>query len=133
MTEEARILWCYCRMGTAPSPQPALQDDYAGVSSALADFDGDGDLDIVDSESNGSHIGVYLNSGDGQFADPVFTTASPALQCIAAGDFNGDGFADVAEADNNEFVSIVIGNGNGTFKAKSTLSAQGPGPSSLAW
>jgi beta-lactam-binding protein with PASTA domain len=46
----------------------------------------------------------------------------PAPQSIVVGDFNGDGIPDIA-AGSNGYVSILIGNGNGTFKAANNLAA----------
>ena len=48
-------------------------------------------------------------------------------------DFNGDGKSDLAVADESgSTVSILLGNGNGTFQASSPTAA-GTNPDSLAW
>ena len=77
-----------------------------------------------------------LNAGS---ADVLFTTASmPTVSLtdlavsLVVGDFNGDGILDFASADLVEnTVTILLGNGDGTFTAKSTLSV-GVEPSSVA-
>ena len=46
----------------------------------------------------------------------------PAPQSIVVGDFNGDGIPDIA-AGSNGYVSVLIGKGDGTFKASNNLAA----------
>ena len=53
-------------------------------------------------------------------------------QSVAVGDFNGDGRADLAVAnDSSNNVSVLLGNGNGTFQTAVNYGA-GRGPSSVA-
>jgi hypothetical protein len=91
------------------------------ISIAVGDFNGDGKLDIVVLlESSDAQVGVLLGKGDGTFKPVMITTAGPGGNSIAVADFNGDGKLDVAISDNLELtegVDIMLGNGNGTFKA----------------
>ena len=51
---------------------------------------------------------------------------------MAVGDLNGDGIPDLVEADYENSVSVLLGNGNGTFQAQNTFSAGNGGDESVA-
>jgi hypothetical protein len=96
------------------------EGDYTGPI-AVADFNGDGKLDVVTlgSSSGAVFVAFFLGNGDGTFTGPV----SQAPCClvnggpVAFGDFNGDGKLDVAVMDYAFSIYICLGNGDGTFQA----------------
>jgi len=96
----------------------------AGVSPETviaADFNGDGKLDLAVDSMGGDSLSVLLGNGDGTFGPPAsFTTGVDPRQAIT-GDFNGDGKLDLATANygsgNGDTVSILLGNGDGTFQS----------------
>ncbi len=89
-----------------------------GPDSILAgDFTGDGKLDLVVADADG--VQMLLGNGDGTF-QPAETVATVVGGPLVAGDFNGDGDLDLAvvSADDSGdgIVSILLGNGDGTFQ-----------------
>lgn len=67
---------------------------------ALADFDGDGDLDVAASSWNkGNQFAWFVNPGreglDGEWAKHVIDSDVAETRTICAGDFNGDGKPDL--------------------------------------
>ena len=95
-----------------------------------ADFNGDGKADLAityygDTNGQGPGQGVYvlLGTGGGNFGAAKFSAAGPNPLSLAAGDFNGDGKFDVVVGNVDEStVSVLLGNGDGTFGAPATLS-----------
>jgi hypothetical protein len=101
--------------------QPAVNYPAAlGVKSiAVGDVNGDGMPDLVVGNLSGSNLLVFLGKGDGSFQSSRPAGVSlGAGSYIALGDFNNDGRLDVAVLGFG--VSILLGNGDGTFKASGT-------------
>jgi FG-GAP-like repeat/Abnormal spindle-like microcephaly-assoc'd, ASPM-SPD-2-Hydin len=92
---------------------------------AVGDFDHNGHLDLAVANTQDASVSVLLGNGDGTFQTGLTTTLTTGTQpyLVVAGDFNGDGLVDLAVAclgthgDNAGFVTILIGNGDGTFAA----------------
>jgi hypothetical protein len=80
---------------------------------------------------------VLLNQGNANFGpSPIgnveFYSVGSGGEGMAIGDLNGDGKPDVAVTDfDSNQVSILLGNGDGTFKSQSIFAA-GKGPASIA-
>lgn len=85
---------------------------FAGI--ALADFNGDGSLDLVAYEPNFG-FEVLLSDGSGGFEAGSYTAASAIS--LAVGDFNGDGNLDVVvgESDFYIYLKMYYGDGTGDF------------------
>jgi hypothetical protein len=88
----------------------------ASPATLVGDFNQDGNLDIV----TGGESAVYFvpGNGDGTLGAAISsTTESSPEGGMVAGDFNGDGILDLAVTNPQlNTVSILLGNGNGTFK-----------------
>jgi len=95
--------------------------DYFPTSVLVADFNGDGVLDLAFSDLNG--VEIALGNGDGTFTE---TAASPIpvpfeLYSLTVGDFNHDGKVDIAGIDNyDDQIVLLIGAGDGTFTVTTT-------------
>ncbi len=114
---------------------------------AVADFNGDGILDLAVTNTNagiggGGTVTVLLGNGDGTFTSVVGSPATGGGSfSIAVADFNGDGIPDLALLNNcgnipvscaNGTVTVLLGNGDGTFTATATCPATGNDPLSIA-
>jgi hypothetical protein len=97
----------------------------AGPSMLIDDFNGDGNLDVA--YCNDTIVSVLLGNGDGTFQQPVsYVVDTWNGFSFTAGDFNSDGKTDLIVSDdstNFEF-SILLGNGDGTFKSQHAVKLQ---------
>lgn len=102
------------------------------LSMASADFDHDGKQDVVVA-STSSTVLVHFGNGDGTFSTGVpYTSGGTDVVGVAAGDMNGDGWADLVLANyttNN--ISIRLNSHDGTFAAANTFPANGTSPTQL--
>jgi hypothetical protein len=83
---------------------------------AVADFNGNGHLDLATVVDNPDRVVTLINNGFGQYmlGPAFFLPASSSPQDIIAGDFNNDGHADLAVAVRDPVGSVIILSGTGT-------------------
>jgi hypothetical protein len=94
-------------------------NDCSGGGLAIGDFDGDGTLDFAVAGGATKAIQVFLN-----FAGPVIYPVSYFAQGVTAADVNGDGILDLV----SDGVSVLLGNGDGTFRKGSEFPIMGYQP-----
>ena len=82
------------------------------------DFNQDTFLDLAVNGIWDEIVAVYLNNGDGSFAAGVnYTFGDKDVETIDSGDLNGDGYPDLAAADDGSTMMVRMNNGDGTFGA----------------
>jgi hypothetical protein len=102
---------------------------------AGGDFRKTGRSDLVVADQNSAVAYVLLSNGDGTFAPAVSYAVAGAAWGVSVGDINGDGIPDIvvpefftsAPAISTSHVSVLLGNGDGTFAAKTDF-VVGGGP-----
>jgi hypothetical protein len=99
----------------------------AGI--VTGDFNHDGVLDLAvanpfdSTNQRDNTVFILIGNGDGTFKPPTAFQAGPGPLRLAVGDFNRDGKLDLAVADAGTpaqgpgLVSILLGNGDGTFQS----------------
>lgn len=115
-------------LGNGDGTFQVLPGFFAGnnVSNALimvADFNGDGRLDLAVTGGNNGGIYVLLGNGDETLqASQNYDTTYQAAG-VAVGDFNGDGIPDLVTANGfSNTISMLLGNGVGSFQPPQTYS-----------
>jgi hypothetical protein len=93
------------------------------LSIATADFNQDGKLDVAVLNGNVQFdtVSILLGQGDGSLSAPTSYRAGRDPMSVAVGDFDGDGHIDLAVANSDitsASVSILLGNGDGTFRPR---------------
>jgi len=86
----------------------------------VGDFNGDGKQDLATGNTLSNNVSVLPGNGNGSFASRTNFAIGTNPASVAVGDFNGDGKQDVATGNLNDFnnsynVSVLLGNGDGTF------------------
>lgn len=77
----------------------SLGDAVVNSDAATADLDGDGDVDAVVANGEGSAASVFVNAGGGALVPAgAFGSGGATTRAIAAADVDGDGLADVVLA-----------------------------------
>ena len=112
---------------TEVGEEVGLADNVQTWSSAWADYDNDGDMDVfvgASSTSNGSH--KMMRNDDGIFVD--ITAQSGILASMPTGiehvchDYNNDGFVDIDISG----TTMLLNNGDMTFTHSNTAVSNGP-------
>ncbi|MDO7884907.1 FG-GAP-like repeat-containing protein [Hymenobacter cheonanensis] len=102
--------------------------DSAPIGLAVADVDGDGNLDVVTANSNGDSAGLLLGTGSTgsnsfRTVRPYSTGAGGHPYQITVADVNGDGRPDLLAANaNTNSIGVLLNLGFNTFSAATSFS-----------
>jgi hypothetical protein len=101
----------------------------APTNISAADFNNDGNVDLLTDNINSNNVSVLLGNGTGAFTpapnSPIAVGVNPFGSSVA--DFNGDGRQDFIVSDSQTSgtigtqVRLFLGNGDGTFTAAGTV------------
>jgi hypothetical protein len=98
----------------------------------VADFNGDGKLDMATTGYFTNKIYVYHGSGTGTFGSPTVIPTCNSPHPIVSADFNNDGKIDLATAnDNSNTVAILLNSGSNSFTTAPTVTV-GTNPIALS-
>ncbi|MDP9051516.1 MAG: FG-GAP-like repeat-containing protein, partial [Acidobacteriota bacterium] len=107
-------------------------------SILVADFNGDGISDVGTLNYQSQTITVSLGNNDGTFTAAASIPIGKFANAFTVADFNGDGIPDLAVVFNNNylgstgsFVTVLLGNGDGTFTATPTSPSVGNNPAGI--
>jgi hypothetical protein len=108
--------------GTFSQQKTFAEGDYGGPA-AVGDFDGDGNLDLLQLGCTQGYCNLFFlkGNGKGSFGNShIIDGIQNIYGNVAVGDFNGDGKLDFVVTGNPVF--LFLGNGDGTFRNPSILS-----------
>jgi hypothetical protein len=115
--------------GAAPgSPIPVGVEPLGSVG--VADFNGDHKLDFAVANFGSNNVSIMLGDGTGGFASALGSPIGLGSQAVWVGvaDFNGDNKLDLAVSNyNSNTVSILLGDGTGSFTFSGALPTAGSG------
>ncbi len=120
---------------------PILQTGNQPDALITGDFNNDGILDLAVADVADSRVLIFLGNGDGTFAPGPLTNCTLSMDCgnsvdpvaLVTSDFNRDGNLDLAIVNKNTgTISILLGQGDGTFIGQPTIPVSLSEPSSIA-
>jgi fructose-specific component phosphotransferase system IIB-like protein len=116
---EPNTVWFNDGLGNYIKSDQALGTSVT-LSIVLGDMDSDGDLDFIAGNGSGYDSSVWMNDGEGKFANTsLIQDAGSSTSSIALGDVDGDNDLDLVAGSSWEgTTSTWLNNGHGAFTKK---------------
>ncbi len=96
------------------------------------DFSGDGNLDLISTNSGNDTLSYFKGKGDGTFNEQIILKTGDNPICIGHADFNGDKLPDLAVLNyGDQNIHIYLNTGNGSFRNTGKLIKPGKIPINL--
>ena len=116
------------RSFTPFSPASIGTRSFGGTAIASGLLNADGFPDLVISNIDSDNVSVFIGNGNGTFKAAKLLNTGSGPDGIVIGDWNGDAKQDIAVVDSGEIadlnVSLLFGNGDGTFQDDVRTTAQ---------
>lgn len=115
----------------ASAPVPGSGTDVYGITSG--DFNDDGRPDLASANWTSNIARVYLGQGNGLFSSGVAYPTAGTPRAITSTDLDDDGKLDLALAADGSGagITVLMGNGDGSFDASMPTVPSGASPSTL--
>jgi hypothetical protein len=90
--------------------------------AVVADFNGDGIVDLAAAESGSSALEFHLGEPNGGSQPASRSILGGGAVALASGDFDGDGAIDLFAADGrSSTIAVLLGDGRGNFDSRRTI------------
>ena len=110
------------------SPATINTRSIGGTAITTGFFNGDSFPDLAISNIDSDNVSVFLGNGNGTFKAASLQNVGSGPDGIVTGDWNGDSKTDIAAVDSTEIadvnVSLLFGNGDGTFQNDARTTAE---------
>ncbi len=134
--------------GTFQAQQTFVAGGFSNSSMRMEDLNADGKLDLAVADRETSAVSIFLGNGNGTFKVPNSFLVEQSPISMVLGDVNGDGKSDIVVANHADYlypdgtsdravtsdvngtISVLLGNGDGTFQSRRTF-ATGMVPASV--
>jgi len=138
INEDTADIRCYLNQGNGSGQYGSLITPISSVNlqaspNEPADFNRDGNIDLVVCNIATDTVSILLGNGDGTFQPQQQINVGTAPRGVAVLDVDGDGDMDFINTNyGNGNLSILLNDGSGTFGAPSYFEGGGLGERSLA-